>query len=42
MWNCPLFRSNTKDATIGEETAHFSEETPQVLLVEEKLPTLQK
>jgi hypothetical protein len=40
--NCPLFRSNTKGATSGGGTAHSSEVTQRVLLVEKKLPTLQK
>jgi hypothetical protein len=42
MWNCPLFGSSTTGATSGEESAHFSEETPRVLLVEKELSTLQK
>jgi hypothetical protein len=41
MWNYPLFRSST-GATSGEETAHISEETARVLLVEKELSILQK
>jgi hypothetical protein len=40
--NCPHFRSNTTGATNGEGTAHNSDVTRLVLLVEEELPTLQK
>jgi hypothetical protein len=34
--NCPLFRSNTKGASSGEGTAHSSEVTRRVLLVEKE------
>jgi hypothetical protein len=40
--NYPFFRSNTTGATSGEATAHPSEGTRRVLLVEEELSTLQK
>jgi hypothetical protein len=40
--NCPLFRSNTTGVTSGEGTAHSSEVTRRVLLVEKELPTLPK
>jgi hypothetical protein len=42
MWNCPLFRGNKTGAISGEGTAHYSEVTPRLLLVEEELPTRQK
>jgi hypothetical protein len=40
--NCPLFISGTPGANSGDGTAHSSEETRRVLLLEEELSTLHK
>ena len=40
--NCLLFRCNATSVTSGGGTAHYSEVTRRVVLVEEELPTLQK